>query len=130
VVIGEGSGEWPVAEGSLPANLKVVTLTTRGSGTVVEDNAKEIAAKLFKAAGRTGSGVAVLRSPQNGLMIGGTQTVTPQAKTASGHGSNSPKNSSGGCSLEDPGADTDSPLVAWWAFVGAIVARRRRSLRS
>ena len=41
MIAGKGSGGWPVAEGSLPANLKIVMLSTSGSGTVVEDNSED-----------------------------------------------------------------------------------------
>ena len=54
VVVGKGSGGWPVAEGSMPANLKIVSLSTRGSGTMIKDNSEDIGLKLFETA-RTSS---------------------------------------------------------------------------
>ena len=73
VIVGKGSGDWPVAAGSMPANLEIVGLSTRGPGTVVKDNSEDIGTTLFKTAGTTGHGIEMPRPPQNGVMIGGTQ---------------------------------------------------------
>ncbi|MET0344103.1 MAG: DUF2330 domain-containing protein [Polyangiales bacterium] len=74
VVVGDGVG-WPLALGALPANLKVVALSTEGAGQVTQDNSQEIGAKLFARAGTIGDGTPILRRPQQGAVIGGTQRV-------------------------------------------------------
>ena len=50
VIVGKGGG-WPVAAGSMPANLKIVQLSTTGSGTVVKDNSDDIGMKLVQDRG-------------------------------------------------------------------------------
>src|SRR5690606_16410601 len=50
LVAGNGDS-WPLAMGSLPANLKVVALSTRGSGSVVQDNTTQISMALSEHAG-------------------------------------------------------------------------------
>jgi hypothetical protein len=124
--MGSGSDSWPVPEGSMPANLEIVMLSTSGSGTVVKDNSQEIGTKLFEAAGTTGSDVAMLKPPQNGVIIGGTQTVTP-------HGPTSPNAADGssngnGCSVSHvrTGTRTGSALALWLPLGGVILALRRR----
>jgi hypothetical protein len=74
VVVGKG-GSWPLAVGALPANLKIVALSTQGPGQVTQDNSQEIGTKLFERAGTIGDGTPILRPPQHGSLIGGTQRV-------------------------------------------------------
>lgn len=77
VVVGSGS-DWPLRIGALPATLKVVQLSSQGSGEVIIDHSNEIGAALFKAAGMTGSGVAVPKPPTSGVPIGATHSVLPE----------------------------------------------------
>jgi hypothetical protein len=140
VVVGQGRGSWPVAEGSMPANLKVVMLGASGSGTVVEDNSDVIGMKLWKAAGTTGSGMATLHPPQNGLMIGGTQSVALHGDSALPTGSLSASGSTHGgsnpaggatCSVWHVGAGAGPALALSLPLAGTILAvrgRRRRLL--
>ena len=74
VVVGEG-GRWPLTVGAMPANLKVVALSTQGAGQVTQDNSQEISTKLLERARAIGEGTPILRSPQHGSLIGGTQRV-------------------------------------------------------
>jgi Uncharacterized protein conserved in bacteria (DUF2330) len=124
-IVGKGSGGWPVAAGSMPANLKVVQLSTTGSGTVVKDNSDDIGTKLFKIAGTTVGGTAMPRPPQNGVMIGGTQAVTPHAETGSTPGNPRPPGGSR-CSVSNVGAGRASALALWLPQAGVMLALRRR----
>jgi hypothetical protein len=127
-IAGKGSSGWPMAVGSMPANLKIVQLSTTGSGTLVKDNGDEIGMKLFKVAGTTGSSMATLHPPQNGLTIGGTQTVTPHDQTSSTY--SSPKAPGGNrCSVSHVGAGAESALARWLPQAGVILALRRRRAR-
>ena len=128
VLIGKGSGAWPVAVGSMPANLKIVQLSTTGSGTVVKDNTDDIGMDLFKMAGTTGSGTARPYPPQNGLMIGATQTVPPRGPAESTESSPRPQVGNK-CSLSNVGADAGSEVAPWLAQAGVILALRRRRSR-
>src|SRR5579863_9169777 len=106
VVVGKGSRDWPVTEGSMPANLKVVSLSTSGPGTVIKDNSEDIGTKLFETAGATDGGMSTPRPPLTGVMIGGAQTVT-RGQTGSTHGG---AEASGGrkCSISCVGAGRPS----------------------
>jgi hypothetical protein len=130
VIVGEGSGAWPVEEGSLPANLKIVTLSSHGPGTVVEDNSAEIGMELFERAGTNGSGAPVLL-PQHGVMIGGTQSVTPYAPADSTEG-NPPTSDGTDCSVAQVGraSDTGAARAPWWPLAGVFLALRRRGRAS
>ncbi len=128
VVVGKGSDAWPVAEGSLPANLKIVTLSTRGSGTVVKDNSEEIGTKLVQAAGTTGSRIEMFHPPRNGLLIGGTQIVATPAQTEptpSDSPPSSPKPSGGSkCSVSQVGAGEGFALALGSPLAVVILAIR------
>jgi hypothetical protein len=126
VVAGKGSAGWPLPVGSMPANLKVVMLSTSGSGTVVEDNSDAIAMRLFSDAGS--SSAPTLRPPQIGLPIGGTQRLTPPGQTGPSDGSRSPRSGDSGCSASRQGAG--GALALWLPFLGASLAQRRRRKRS
>lgn len=76
LIVGNGGG-WPLAMGSLPANLKVVSLSTRGSGSVVQDNTTQISMALVEHAGAHDGSLSIPRPPQHGTLIGGTQSVRP-----------------------------------------------------
>ncbi len=128
-IAGKGSGGWPVAEGSMPANLKIVRLSTSGSGTVVKDNSEEIGVKLSEIAGATGSDIAMPQPPQTGVLIGGTQAVTPHGQTGPTQSSPQPTGEpSGGnkCSVSRVGAGSGSALALWSPLAGVILALRRR----
>jgi hypothetical protein len=127
VVLGEGSSqEWPVAAGSLPANLKIVMLSTTGSGTVLEDNSAEIARKLSEAAGGAELGVRRPRPAQNGLLIGGTQTLVPHRAAAESSG-RAKLARSDTCSVARVGAKTGSALATWsWLAAALFFLSRRR----
>jgi hypothetical protein len=125
VVVGKGSRDWPVTEGSMPANLKIVSLSTTGPGTVFKDNREDIGTKLFETAGATDGGMSTPRPPLTGVMIGGTQMVTMRGQTESMHGS--PQASGGGkCSVSDVGAGKASARALWLPLAGVILALRRR----
>jgi hypothetical protein len=129
VVIGKGSSDWPLAVGSLPANLKVVMLGARGAGDVVEDNSEEIRTTLFDIAGTTGSGMVPFQPPQHGVLIGGTQTLMrfepsdpPEQRTEPSGG--------GQCSVSRVGGGSSFALALWLPLAGAILALRRRRART
>lgn len=96
-LVGKGSG-WPVADGSMPANLKIVTLSTSGSGTVVKDNSHDIGLQL--------------EMPH-------VQSDVP---------GDSPKSSGAGkrCSVSHVGAGTGSAFALWMPLLGVFLALRRR----
>jgi hypothetical protein len=126
VIVGKG-GAWPVTAGSMPANLKIVQLSTTGSGTVVKDNSDGIGMNMVKVAAATG-GTGMPHPPQNGVMIGGTQTVTPHGETPPTQGR--PQVSSGNaCSVSRVGADASSALALWVPQAAVILALRRRHRR-
>ncbi len=124
VIAGKGS-DWPVAEGSMPANLKIVMLSTSGSGTVIKDNSADIGTTLLKAAGATSSDIEMPHPPQNGLMIGATQGVTLSGKTAS-KDDGSPASGPNRCSVLRVGVGMGSGFAPWLPLAGVILARRRR----
>lgn len=126
VIAGSG-GAWPVAARSMPANLKIVQLSTTGSGTVVKDNSDDIGMKLSRLAAATG-GLALPHPSQNGVVIGGTQTVTPHGQ--SGPVQSRPQPPGGNaCSVSRVGADASSALALWLAQAGGVLALRRRHPR-
>jgi hypothetical protein len=125
VIVGKG-GEWPVAMGSMPANLKLVQLSTAGSGAVIKDNSDVIRAKLLKTANTTA--LKMPHPPQNGLTIGGTQTLIPHDPTGSTQGLPRPLGGNA-CSVSRAGAGASSPLALWLPQAGMILALRRRSAR-
>jgi hypothetical protein len=121
VVKGEG-GEWPVALDALPANLKVVALGSSGSGKVLADHSAAIADALLDDPAADGG--EVFQLPEDGLAIGGSQTVhRPVAARADAaqHGD--------GCSVANLGGER---RAAWLPLMAAGLAlqllRRRRQL--
>ena len=144
VVVGEGSADWPLLAGSLPANLKVVELSTRGAGKVVVDNGERIGDALYEAAGTRGSGAAVSQLPQHGLSIGGpirsAETAVPAdpdepvrdagagAKDGGGAEPDPEREESDGCSVTRRGTRGAGALaLACWSFAAALLLARRRS---
>jgi hypothetical protein len=127
VIDSDGSGGWPVAEGSLPANLKIVALSTSGSGRVIQDNSADIRGRLRQGAGTNRSDPPPLQAPQNGVMIGGSQTLTARGEMLSSHSSPKPA-SSDHCGVSHVhGGKFAAP---WLPLAGLILAlRRRRSQR-
>jgi MYXO-CTERM domain-containing protein len=127
VIDSDGSGAWPVAEDSLPANLKIVALSTSGSGSVIKDNSAEIRGRLGQGAGTNRSDLALLQAPQNGVMIGGSQTLTARGQMLPSQSSPKPA-SDDHCGVSRVHAGT--PAAPWLAIAGLIFAlRRRRSQR-
>ena len=121
VIVGKGTGDWPAAAGSMPANLKIVSLSTRGPGTVVKDNSEDIGMTLFKTAGTTGQRHRNAPSTAERRDDRRTQeTVTPptpparaphaQDPTAATPGSLKPSGSSR-CSVSRAGAGAGSALA-------------------
>ncbi|HEX6245986.1 MAG TPA: DUF2330 domain-containing protein, partial [Polyangiales bacterium] len=76
VVHGSGNQAWPLAPGALPANLKVVTLSSSGPGDVMIDNTQTIGSGLRGAGHDTSAGSAP-QTPRHGDTIGGPQSVRP-----------------------------------------------------
>ena len=70
-----GSGEaWPFELDSMPASLKVVALSARGSGQVVHDNRPAIRSALLAAAGSRAQRPTA-QVPAHGLKIGGSHEL-------------------------------------------------------
>ena len=132
VIRGKGSYEWPIeVDGALPANLKIVQLSERGSGEVVTDNSTVIGEALFKMSKMVGTGAMTPEKPKDGVTIGGDQQVrvpgqqpgatggTPGAESAS---------SSDDCAVSAPGATRGgSWLLGLGLLAACTVARRRRN---
>lgn len=123
VVQGTGTG-WPLGDGSMPANLKIVSLTTSGSGTVIKDNTEEISRKSFNGAGAATNPVG-LRPAQNGLSIGGTQTVTRHGEPPSTNRNPEPSRR-GKCAVASLGAETGSAIAEWLPLSVLLLVRRLR----
>jgi hypothetical protein len=118
LVVGQGGGDWPVANDALPANLKVVELSTNGPGKLVQDNSQAILAELQERAGSVGSTMPQLQPPKNGVMIGGTQPNAAQADPMPA--------ADGQCSVSRVGGKTGSGLVVWLSMLACVFARRWR----
>jgi hypothetical protein len=133
VIRGTGSYEWPIeVDGSLPANLKVVQLSSTGSGQVVADNSSVIGEALFKVSKMVGTGEMKPPKPMSGVPIGGEQTVrVPSAPGANGNGGDSSAESSSNCAVNAPG---HAAAGSWLALVSgglaALWLARRRRARS
>ena len=128
VIAGKGAG-WPVAQGSMPANLKIVALAAAGSGTVVTDNSDDIGMSLSKtesrAAAATDNEIEMPHPPHNGVMIGGTQMVTLHVPTD--EAPSSPKPSlDNRCGVSGAGSGTGSTLTLWFPLAGVLLTLRRR----
>jgi hypothetical protein len=133
VIVGAGTGDWPLAEGSLPANLKIVMLSSSGSGSVIEDNSAAIGSALFDAAGMTGSAAAVPQVPHNGVTIGGSQIVTAHAVDAGAPSTpkpGSPAARGSSCSVARVRTAEGSALALGWPLAGSLFALRRRRSRA
>lgn len=125
-----GSGmDWPIALDAMPANLKIVELSERGSGHVVADNSRAIGHALYEAAGANGTGVAIPEVPQNGLAIGADQTIVPElkAKPRTGPRRGLTVTSQGFCSVSTP--QGGAPRAGLWLLAIAWVLRLRRTRR-
>ena len=137
VIRGEGGGyygTWPIALDALPANLKIVQLSTSGAGEVLENNSDEIGTMLYTESGMMGTGSAIPAPPATGMMIGGDQVVTvdpdtamlggndPMAANAAGAGGG------GSCSVTAAGLPASRGSFAFGALglLTALGARRRR----
>jgi hypothetical protein len=124
---GQGGYDWPVAEGSMPANLKIVMLSTSGSGKVVTDNSGMIGTMLFKTAGMMASPAAMAPPPKTGVMIGGDQKVTlKDMPTSTSNPTSMGAGSGSSCAVSAVGASRG----AWLALLlpaWVLALRRRRS---
>jgi MYXO-CTERM domain-containing protein len=130
VVRGQGSGNWPIADGTLPANLKIVMLSAQGQGKVVEDHSGTIGEMLFKDSGTTGTGAAIPKQPSTGVMIGGSQVVSMNGAPATHNMTPITKaqsSSSSSCSVGAVGTRPGAGLSAIWLLgMVALYLRRRR----
>jgi hypothetical protein len=125
VVLGEGHGAWPLALGTLPANLKIVTLGTQGSGSVVEDHSAEIGKALRERAGSSAPESLMPGAPRTGLTIGGSQSVKSYEPSAQDR----PKGSSAdSCSVSHAARRKARVPALWLLLAGALFVRgwRRR----
>jgi hypothetical protein len=127
-VVGE-AGSWPLSLGALPANLKVVTLGTSGSGIVVQDNSESIGMKLFANAGLPDQATTVPAMPQHGSRIGGTQSVRPPPASAGEAGDRPSEAAADGCALASD-ARSDGTLLGGFIMLMAWKGLRRRRGRS
>lgn len=117
VVLGEGEQDWPVAVGSMPANLKVVMLSTEGSGSVLQDNSHAIANKLLEAAGTLSEDLSLPQLlPEHGASIGGNQRLKPP---------NDARDSSHACTVSRAHETTSSTLALCMPLAAAMLAWRR-----
>jgi hypothetical protein len=121
--VGSQNG-WPVALDALPANLKIVQLSTSGSGEIVMDNSGEIGDVLFELVGDRGTGAAVPEPPNTGVMIGGDQTIDMMG---TGEGSEAGGSDSGLCAVSAPGKGGRASSLLL-LLLGSILpwVRRRR----
>ena len=130
----QGGGGWPIALDALPANLKIVQLSSSGPGKVVADNSGEIGEALFDTSGMMGSGEMIPTKPTSGVMIGGDQTVkvddpkTPDARgPASGSNAGNGSSDSSDCSVANLGSSNTHFGVLGLAFAALGLVRRRRN---
>ena len=143
VIRGKGSQgfgfDWPIPlDGTLPANLKVVQLSSQGSGDVVEDNSSAIGEALFMVSKTVGTGEMKPAKPMSGVMIGGDQQVRVpgvDGPGSSGTGNPSSDAKSGGGSADDcavtaPGSTRGSGTLLGLGLIAALGLLRRRSARS
>ena len=128
VIAGAGDGAWPVTLGSMPTNLKVVTLSESGPGTVNSDNSAQIASALFGAATLIVD-TTTPRPPQTGSAIGGTQRVTPPVPLASIRGASTPAPADS-CQVSRVGAGSRSAFAFMLPFIAALLTRRRLFVRA
>ena len=127
VVVSDGSGGWPVATDSMPANLKIVALSSSGSGNVITDNSEDIRRHLLEGAGSMGSGMTMLQEPQHGVLIGGTQSLTVHGETALTE--SRPKSASGSSCSSAQVRTGRCPALWVWLTALILAQRRRRSQR-
>ncbi len=117
VVLGEGEQDWPVAVGSMPANLKVVMLSTEGSGSVLQDNSQAIATKLLEAAGTLSEDLSLPQLlPEHGASIGGSQRLKRPSDA---------RDSSSACTASRAHEATSSTLALCMPLAAAMLAWRR-----
>jgi hypothetical protein len=134
VIRGQGSSGWPIEAGTLPANLKIVQLSTKGAGMVVEDNSRPIGDMLFKAAGTTGTGAAIPPKPATGAMIGGSQVVNMAGTPATANMTpitmpTTGRSGGGACAVSGVGEQARASF-AWLLLATAALGLRARSSRA
>ena len=114
VLLGQGGGGWPIEANALPANLKIVQLSTTGSGEVVTDNRGTISTELFQLTDmpqNPGAGT----TPSNKMAtIGGDQTL-PSMSAKGGSD----------CSVEAPGGGRAAQGLWALPLLGLVLGLRR-----
>ncbi len=129
VIRGTGQGTWPidVATTDLPANHKIVQLTTQGAGMVVEDNSEMINEALFEMSGMTSA--PAMPKPLGGVPIGGGPDATGAMADATGAMANAGDGGGGGlfCAIGAPGSSRGGAFSALLAGLGLALALVRRS---
>jgi len=126
---------WPLGlDSGLPANLLVVSLSTSGSGDVVENNTDTVKAALFEqSGGMESTGMAKPKPPAAGMPIGGEASpmaASPEATSTGKSSTMEPAASSGsssGCSVGAVGTERGTWLGLLVAAAASVVARRRRT---
>jgi hypothetical protein len=155
VIRGKGGDyTWPFAlGGDLPANLKIVQLSTKGQGKVAMDNSADVAKVLLKqSGGMKSTGAATPPPPKRGVPIGGGTGGTSGSKMDAGMMSASmpdagvsspsmmpsgiipstdknqsaPAHDSGGCSVAGGGATGSASAVLLALALTWLRPRRRR----
>jgi hypothetical protein len=130
VIRGTGGYEWPIeVDGALPANLKIVQLSTSGAGEVVTDNSSVIGEALFKISKMVGTGEMKPQKPMSGVPIGGEQTVRVPSAPAGDHAANAngDMGSDSDCAVSAPGSARASWLTLALLGAAAWLAARRRT---
>jgi hypothetical protein len=129
VVAGTGGRDWPVSEGSMPANLEIVDLSTSGAGSVVKDNSDGIGSKLFEMFGAADTDVEMPHPPRLGATIGGARGLTSRGPSVSPQrGAKAPSGPK--CSISRLGPSPSSVFALWLPLAGALLAGRRRALEA
>ena len=124
-----GDRDWPAAAAAMPANLKVVGLSSEGAGEVVADNREAIAVALSELGGGTARRAA--QPPRDGVTIGGSQSVagyvpqTPSSTTAMRLEEDVGYER---CAISVPGRGRagGGVLALWLLIAGALYVRRPR----
>ncbi len=133
ILTGEGSGSWPLQiGGDIPANLKIVQLSTSGPGVVVTDNTNMVNAALFSQSGMEAMDPVEPVNP-NGVVIGGDDPTGGATGTGTGGIDEVPGGDSGGggnsssmCSVSDVGsADGNGPTGLMLLALALGLVRRR-----
>jgi hypothetical protein len=140
VIRGKGDSSWPTALDDLPANLRIMQLSTSGSGQVVEDNSERVS-DLLAALLPPRTGTATPVQPPRGVPVAGStgsagsgaQNPVPSNPRSGAPGnapaSGSPATSSGGdglCSVRAVGAVRGQAGALAWIWLALLVCWRTR----